>query len=58
MLYAESFSLHFIFECAYIYVCNDVCPGLFINESMSNVHVLLYADDVAMINNTTGRLQC
>ena len=38
-------------------MCNDACPGLFINESMPNVYVLLYADDGAMINDTIGQLQ-
>jgi len=41
----------------YICACNDACPGLFINESMLNVHLLIYVDDVAMINGTIGPLQ-
>jgi len=28
---------------------NDTDPDLFINESMPNIHMLLYADDVAMV---------
>jgi len=39
-------------------MCNDACPGLFINESLPNLPMLLYADDVAMVDDTTDRLQC
>ena len=55
-LYAESYSVHFISEWA-VHMCNDDSPGLFINESMPNAHMSLYADDVAMVNDTKGQLQ-
>jgi len=35
-------------------VSDDTCPSLFINESMPNVHMLLYADEVAMVKDTIG----
>jgi len=41
-----------------IHKCNDACPGLFINESMLKVHILAYTNDVAIVNDTIGRLQC
>ena len=40
-----------------VHRCNDACPGLFINESMPNVLMLLDADGVAMVNDAIGRLQ-
>ena len=40
----------------FVHMCNDACPGLFINESMPSVHMPLYADDVAMVNDTISRL--
>jgi len=39
-------------------MCNNACPGLFSNESMPNIHMLLYADNVAMVNDQIGRLHC
>jgi len=36
---------------------NDTCPGVLINESMPNIHMLLDADDVALVTDTIGRLQ-
>ena len=38
-------------------MCKDNCPGIFVDDAMSNVHMLLYADDIAMVNDTIGRLQ-
>ena len=40
-----------------VHVCNDARRGLFINESMSIVHLLLHADDVGMVNCTIDQLQ-
>jgi len=40
-----------------VHMCNKTCPGLFLNESTRNVHVLLYDNDVAMVNDTIGRSQ-
>ena len=34
-------------------MCKDNCPGIFVDDSLSNVHMLLYADDIAMVNDTT-----
>jgi len=38
-------------------MCNDACPGLFIEESMLIVYLLLNAADVAMVNNRIVLLQ-
>ena len=41
-----------------ISMCNlQQCQGLFLNEIHSNVHMLMYADDIAIFNDTVGRLQ-
>ena len=38
--------------------CNITgCNGLFINEMYSNVHILMFADDIAIVNDSIGRLQ-
>ena len=33
------------------------CPGMRIDEAFSNVNLLMYADDIALMNDTIGRLQ-
>ena len=33
------------------------CHGIFIDESAPNVLILMFADDVAMCADTTGRLK-
>ena len=33
------------------------CPGMRIDEAFSNVSLLMYADDIALMNDTIGRLQ-
>ena len=41
-----------------VYICQrSGNPGLYLNEDFSSVHVLMYADDLAMVNDTVGRLQ-
>ena len=38
--------------------CNIAgCNGLFANEMYPNVHMLMYADDIAIFNDSIGRLQ-
>jgi len=38
--------------------CNIAgCNGLFINEIYHNVHMLMFADDIAILNDSIGRLQ-
>ena len=38
--------------------CNIAgCNGLFVNEMYPNVHMLMYADDIAIFNDSIGRLQ-
>ena len=32
-------------------------PGIYLDEEFPSVHVLMYADDLAMVNDTVGRLQ-
>ena len=32
-------------------------PGIYLDEECPSVHVLMYADDLAMVNDTVGRLQ-
>ena len=33
------------------------CPGIRIDEAFSNINLLMYADDIALMNDTVGRLQ-
>ena len=33
------------------------CDGIFISENIDNVGLLLYADDLAFLNDTVGRIQ-
>ena len=32
-------------------------PGIYLDEECPSVHVLMYADDLAMVNDTVGRIQ-
>ena len=38
-------------------MCNQSVPGIFLNMNVPSVQVLLYADDIALVNDTVGRLQ-
>jgi hypothetical protein len=41
-----------------VYMCQQAGnPGLYLNEHFPSVHVIMYADDIAMVNDTVGRLQ-
>ena len=33
------------------------CPGMCIDEAFSNVNLLMYADNIYLMNDTIGRLQ-
>ena len=33
------------------------CHGIYVNEDAKNIMILLYADDMALIPDTIGRLQ-
>ena len=33
------------------------CHGIYVNEDAKNITILLYADDMALIADTIGRLQ-
>ena len=38
--------------------CQNIqCPGIQIDENYSNIHMLLYADDICLFNDTVGRVQ-
>ena len=32
-------------------------PGIFVNESVSSLHMIMYADDICAVNDTVGRVQ-
>ena len=36
---------------------NSGCPGVFINEEVPSLHILMFADDVTLLNDTIGRVQ-
>ena len=36
---------------------NRGCPGVFINEEVPSLHILIFADDVTLLNDTIGRVQ-
>jgi len=38
-------------------MCETSCTGLFLNEMYPNVQMLMFADDIIMLNDTIGRLQ-
>ena len=35
----------------------DMCPGLYVSEQYPSVHILMYADDLTLVNDTVGRVQ-
>ena len=35
----------------------DMCPGLYVSEQYPSVHILVYADDLTLVNDTVGRVQ-
>ena len=50
--------LFVIYLNTYIELCQDHnCQGVFIDEFFSNLFMLLYADDIAQVSDTVGRLQ-
>jgi len=41
-----------------VYMCQQSGnPGVYLSEHFSSVQIILYADDIAMVNDTVGRLQ-
>jgi hypothetical protein len=39
-------------------MCNQSdCEGIFVSENLPNIGLLLYADDLSLLNDTVGRLQ-
>ena len=34
---------------------NSGCPGVFINEEVPSLHILMFADDVTLLNDTIDR---
>ena len=39
-------------------MCNQSVPGIFLNMNVPSVQVLLYIDDIALVNDTAGMSQC
>ena len=31
-------------------------PGIFVNDSVSSLHMIMYADDICAVNDTVGRV--
>ena len=39
-------------------MCNQLqCPSVFVDEDFPNFHLLMYADDICIVNDSVGRLQ-
>ena len=39
-------------------MCNQLhLPSVFVNEDFPNFHLLMYADDICIVNDSVGRLQ-
>ena len=40
-----------------LWICELGCHGIYVDEGAKNIMILLYADDIALIAHTIGRLQ-